>query len=128
MTNNIRYEFIFERGEGNETARHITFNLRQGEEGIPEEINSEIANIINEIVELINTEEENNSNREQKLENKLYKYNELETGEKNCSICLEEYNKEDDVYKLDCNHIYHKECFDCWLKHSDECCLCRKQL
>ena len=128
MANNIRYEFIFERGIDNETARHITFNLRPGEEGIPEDINSELINIINEVVELINSEDEKTKNNHIKLEELKEEYKNISTEETTCSICLEEYKEEDSVYKLKCNHVYHKKCFDTWLKHKDECCLCRKMI
>ncbi len=29
-----------------------------------------------------------------------------------CSICLEEYKKEDVIIKLNCNHLFHKNCID----------------
>ena len=29
-----------------------------------------------------------------------------------CSICLEEYKKEDFIIKLNCNHLFHKNCIN----------------
>ena len=47
-------------------------------------------------------------------------------GEK-CSICLEEMNKE--IKQTICNHLFHKECIEEWIKNSKNSCpLCRKNL
>jgi len=41
-----------------------------------------------------------------------------------CSICLESYH-DDMIYNLSCNHNFHKECLDDWLKQKKNCPLCR---
>ena len=43
-----------------------------------------------------------------------------------CSICLENINKDD--YKLNCNHIFHKNCISQWLIKSSNCPLCRSHV
>lgn len=43
-----------------------------------------------------------------------------------CSICLDKINK-DSIF-LDCNHSYHYECINTWIKIKPICPLCRKIL
>ena len=45
--------------------------------------------------------------------------------ENECSICLEEYNRDKDIIKLKCNHEYHKECIKMWLNINKICPQCR---
>lgn len=42
-----------------------------------------------------------------------------------CSICLYGYKQDDKLVKLNCSHIYHKECIFDWFKKSRNCPLCR---
>jgi hypothetical protein len=44
--------------------------------------------------------------------------------ESNCSICLDEMCE--NLIKLECNHMYHKECLKKWVMNSStKCCICR---
>jgi hypothetical protein len=44
-----------------------------------------------------------------------------------CTVCQDEFNEQDDVRLLPCEHIYHLDCIDAWLKeHSYKCPCCRK--
>lgn len=44
----------------------------------------------------------------------------------NCSICLENYDQDSIIRKLNCSHIFHKDCIDPWLlKESYKCPICR---
>ena len=47
--------------------------------------------------------------------------------EKTCSICLEDYSKEDKIVQLDCSHIFHRKCVETWFKSKTikNCPLCR---
>eukprot|EP01080_Neovahlkampfia_damariscottae_P004228 gene4228-7565_t len=38
-----------------------------------------------------------------------------------CSICLSEYENEDEIRTLPCFHMFHKDCIDEWLKVNDNC-------
>ena len=54
-----------------------------------------------------------------------------ELPENNCSICLEEFKNEDLLKKLNCNHIFHKDCLGTWInnntnKNNNTCPLCRR--
>lgn len=45
--------------------------------------------------------------------------------EEDCSICIEKININDDIRKLNCGHIFHKNCIDQWLVISPICPICR---
>ena len=45
-----------------------------------------------------------------------------------CSICLCEYEEDDEMTKLPCDHIYHLECVTSWTNQSSRCPLCNHQL
>jgi hypothetical protein len=44
-----------------------------------------------------------------------------------CPICIENFEYET-IVKLDCNHVYHKDCLEMWIinGNNDECPYCRK--
>ncbi|CAK8569495.1 unnamed protein product [Lathyrus sativus] len=42
-----------------------------------------------------------------------------------CSVCQEEYKKEDDIGSLDCGHDFHTECIKQWLMHKNLCPICK---
>ena len=42
----------------------------------------------------------------------------------NCAIC-QEGMKDNEVRKVGCNHMYHKECIDKWFERSNTCPVCR---
>jgi hypothetical protein len=50
------------------------------------------------------------------------------SSQKNCSICLEEYKKNDNINVLKCNHIFHNNCLKMWLLNNNTCPLCRWSL
>ncbi|KAM0033110.1 putative transcription factor C2H2 family [Helianthus debilis subsp. tardiflorus] len=46
-----------------------------------------------------------------------------------CVVCLNGFADGDHVRKLDCRHVFHKECFDGWLDQLNfKCPLCRSPL
>jgi len=45
----------------------------------------------------------------------------------NCSVCLDQYDSEDEVKILACDHIFHKECIDNWLIRKFSCPVCRQE-
>lgn len=46
---------------------------------------------------------------------------------KNCTICLEDFNLGDNIRTLTCNHIYHTGCIDDWLTINNSCPVCRQE-
>jgi len=47
-----------------------------------------------------------------------------EEGDK-CTICLSEFEVEEDVRRLPCMHLFHVECVDQWLSQNKRCPICR---
>ena len=47
-----------------------------------------------------------------------------------CSICLENFSREDKVIQLKCHktHIFHDECAKLWFKTELKCPLCKKKI
>lgn len=48
--------------------------------------------------------------------------------DKNCSICLSEFEKKEKIVKLECDHLYHDHCISEWIKYKSECPVCRKKV
>ena len=91
-----------------------------------------IEEIINELIsEKLNNEQNENYKREltiSKLSEFKYKYTgkHMKRIEKECAICLNEFNPMDRVKMFSCEqHIFHKECIMKWLKDNDFCPLCK---
>ena len=69
-------------------------------------------NTLNEIlIETINQSEEN--------------YNINLHNDKECSICLENFNDNEKIIKLNCNHMFHTGCIKLWIENNNTCPLCR---
>ena len=43
-----------------------------------------------------------------------------------CSICLENFKKNEKYIEFECKHIYHKDCIKEWLQNNKNCPNCRK--
>ncbi|KAL2934198.1 E3 ubiquitin-protein ligase MBR1 [Bienertia sinuspersici] len=44
-----------------------------------------------------------------------------------CSICQEEYEAEEEVAKLECEHAYHLQCIEQWLVRKNACPVCKAE-
>ena len=44
---------------------------------------------------------------------------------KTCIICCNDFCKNSTIYKLDCGHIFDKNCILEWSRYSDFCPVCR---
>lgn len=53
---------------------------------------------------------------------------ELTTDDTCCPICIENYQDEEIICLLDCDHHYHAKCLKDWLKINDVCPLCRSKV
>jgi len=42
-----------------------------------------------------------------------------------CTICLSEFEEDEDVRRLPCMHLFHIECVDQWLHQNKRCPICR---
>ena len=56
---------------------------------------------------------------------KINEYILNEDNNEKCSICLEDFNIGDTLNELNCNHFYHKECINNWIKSNNNCPMCR---
>lgn len=45
-----------------------------------------------------------------------------------CSICLQNNNKNESITTYECNHSFHLNCLNEWVKKNPNCPNCRKQL
>jgi len=45
-----------------------------------------------------------------------------------CYICLEKLQDDKPNVKLPCEHAFHKDCIEKWLKDNNKCPCCRKEL
>tara|TARA_B100000575_G_C23101372_1_gene635436 strand:+ start:830 stop:1627 length:798 start_codon:yes stop_codon:yes gene_type:complete len=64
--------------------------------------------------------------------NYLDAYNNLIIDEKikeeNCSICMEQFQDNETVVQLECNHLFHKNCIDPWKEKNEKCPLCKTDM
>lgn len=51
--------------------------------------------------------------------------NEKQMNEKECTICQENFKAKEIGKELKCNHLYHKDCIERWLKMHSTCPCCR---
>lgn len=52
--------------------------------------------------------------------------NEIDEENKQCSICLEEYDEKSNLNRLmRCKHVFHETCINKWIKTNETCPLCR---
>jgi hypothetical protein len=45
-----------------------------------------------------------------------------------CCICLTKYGDDDELRELPCNHLFHVQCVDKWLKINAVCPLCKTEI
>jgi hypothetical protein len=57
------------------------------------------------------------------------KYKKLsEDHDKECSICLINFEDDNDVCLTQCNHLFHNNCITEWSRYKKDCPICRKNL
>ena len=68
--------------------------------------------------------------KESKFNKNLKQFLILKDSPEICTICLETYIKQSKIVRLDCQHIFHKQCIQLWFKNKPlkQCPLCRKTL
>lgn len=63
-----------------------------------------------------------------KLEINTQKFSETEKKHTTCTICQDDFTKEDNVCILECNHYFHEKCISEWGKYKPECPNCQKSI
>ena len=56
------------------------------------------------------------------------KYNCDEMGNQECSICLVDFEDEDDYVDLKCKHVFHETCLKEWVVRKMDCPNCREKI
>ncbi|KAL8130212.1 hypothetical protein V2J09_019367 [Rumex salicifolius] len=47
--------------------------------------------------------------------------------DRKCSICQEEYERDDEIGRLECSHVYHIQCIKQWLARRNACPVCKAE-
>lgn len=68
----------------------------------------------------------NNNRLQDILIEKQIEFNASEDIEYDCSICLEPLKKEELLIKLQCDHVFHKECIEGWINTRHKCPNCNR--
>lgn len=55
---------------------------------------------------------------------KTVKFNSYNTAFFQCGVCMDSFQDGEDIKKLFCEHIFHKECLNQWLQSKKNCPLC----
>lgn len=48
--------------------------------------------------------------------------------EQHCSVCMDVYEDNQDIILLPCNHYFHADCSEGWLKENNSCPLCKTKI
>ena len=61
-------------------------------------------------------------------ENEIEDASKLDSDNKNCVICLEDFKDKDHIICLPCIHVFHSECIKSWLNKNNSCPTCKFEL
>eukprot|EP00397_Hematodinium_sp_SG-2012_P015044 GEMP01015315.1.p1 GENE.GEMP01015315.1~~GEMP01015315.1.p1 ORF type:complete len:467 (+),score=91.94 GEMP01015315.1:53-1402(+) len=53
---------------------------------------------------------------------------EEENGQKQCMVCLSDFEADEAVRKLPCTHVFHCNCIDEWLRRCTDCPICKMNI
>uniref|UniRef100_A0A182K899 RING-type E3 ubiquitin transferase n=2 Tax=Pyretophorus TaxID=44537 RepID=A0A182K899_9DIPT len=56
---------------------------------------------------------------------RLRRASETDEDSEKCTICLSQFEIDNDVRRLPCMHLFHKDCVDQWLVTNKHCPICR---
>lgn len=59
----------------------------------------------------------------------ISEFSDIKTDEKQCSICLDDFEPSSKIRLINCKHLFHSECLDTWLlQHDYKCPHCREKV
>jgi len=90
--------------------------------------NNEQEDFINQLFQTAFNSEELVRNEKITIDVKSKKFSDTEKTFTNCSICSDDYNNDDIVSTLDCNHIFHKNCIEEWGHYNPVCPVCKASI
>jgi len=70
--------------------------------------------------------EENTHNLYKYINSKQYKHDSKNFS--SCCICLNEFNKEELLITMQCQHVFHSKCLSSWLSLNSSCPMCRRDI
>lgn len=59
---------------------------------------------------------------------KIVIFSDLQTDETNCSICLEDFEVDSELYVIPCTHLFHVNCLEKWVTENYKCPVCRGEI
>ena len=87
---------------------------------------STMENMITNNLIIKNEDYYNNINNNNKIKNNdCYSANKYHIN--NCVICFENFKLNEKIIKLNCFHIFHKECIENWLNKNNICPVCKNK-
>ena len=87
---------------------------------------STMENMITNNLKIKNEDYYNNINNNNKIKNNdCYSANKYHIN--NCVICFEKFKLNEKIIKLNCFHIFHKECIENWLNKNNICPVCKNK-
>ena len=87
-------------------------------------VEEQIFNELNEYSNKINKDDFIGKNKIDRIEN--IKFNIDNTSFFQCGICMDTFQDGEQLKKLVCSHIYHKDCLNQWIQSKKDCPLCGK--
>ena len=122
LLNNLVNRLLNESNNENSIFEIIFNNANINIELILESLNLDLNNLdlnnLEDIKIVLTTEQFNKLN--------TFKIKDDKKLDSNCTICLENFNKDNMITELKCKHFFHTECIKEWLtKNSSKCCICR---
>ena len=71
---------------------------------------------------------DNISNHSQLVSRILENTDHLSPDKKRCTICLDNFQKFDNIINLSCLHMFHENCINKWLNENNFCPICKKEI
>ncbi|EAS06275.2 anaphase-promoting complex subunit 11 RING-H2 finger protein (macronuclear) [Tetrahymena thermophila SB210] len=76
----------------------------------------------------LDEENKDSLSQQQNQEKKVPSLSESQiNGKQTCSICLIEFNSDEQIRQTICNHTFHSQCLNDWLQKNDNCPICRQE-
>jgi hypothetical protein len=80
------------------------------------------------LTESLNAYQTREKKPEQKVDINCVKYSKEKTNYTMCTVCTENFNKDEEVSVLECEHVFHYKCVKEWGMYKSECPICRKDI
>ena len=72
-------------------------------------------------------QEEEEEKKEVEFETVKYTKKDIDTPKEECSVCLIEFETDDNVIQLKCHHTFHEHCIMEWSQYKADCPNCREK-